>query len=294
MINYKAIADKVHKLEIDALTIESEIIQFFSLVEIPPSTNSNNSENIFSLNLSPKKDELWYIPIDELAESHRSLIKHYETWYNQSHILIQNYYVNKEIEFVELHDGKKEMCQYVDVWNSNKILTNNVPVFYGISQLLQFDEKIRHQYDPHSLVQEVIGQFLKQRSIILSLPEVLPYISLKEKENLNESSHNTESKASISASHSIINVGSDTAVQSVNSTNTIINVHNFNQVSEIIISHVRDENKKQDLLSQVKKLELNQGKHEYTELYQNFIASLADHMTVLLPIITFLSQYLPK
>jgi hypothetical protein len=294
MENIDTIKENINKLEEEALKIEAEIIRFFDLIEIIPL--KRETENPFSYShFDPLEIELWKELKGEIADSHRSLVIHYETWHNHSHILIQNYYPNKETEFVEYHDGKKEIRQYIDVWHTNKVLTNKVHVFYGISELLQLNEIIRRQYKPRNALQEVTGLFLKQRGIILALPDVLQFIGNKDRENTLDSSQAQDIKSpSISAPHSIINVGSETKTQLINSSRTTINIQNFNQVSEIVSESISDERDKQKLLAHIKKMEAIQGKPEYLKMYQDFFAIAADHITVLTPIIPFLTQFLPK
>src|SRR5208283_971237 len=128
------INQKIDRLESDALTIENDIQHLLVSVE----NSSNNPGGDFGK---------WKTLDRDLTEYHTRVIKNYESWYTQSHFLIQNYYDEKEPEFKELHDGKMmEFTESNTPWDKT-IVTRKRHAFYGISDLLQFRENIKYRYD---------------------------------------------------------------------------------------------------------------------------------------------------
>jgi ActR/RegA family two-component response regulator len=73
-----------------------------------------------------------------------------------------------------------------------------------------------------------------------------------------------------------------------------INIQNFSHVNDYIEKNIPDLKKQQELIKQLKELESTQKTPEYLLHYQKFIGTLANHITVFLPVITFLGQYFPK
>jgi predicted nucleotide-binding protein len=176
MINVDTIKEKVTELDTDADTIESEMVHFFSSIE--SSSNSNimgPGGKIIEIPIERKSTNQFWREIDgDLAEYHRFLIKHYETWYNQGIVLIQNYNKVNASEFIAIHDGKREQYTGENRWHGG-IETKMVTVQYGISELLQLNETIRSRYKPKELLKILTSSFSKQRAFIITLPEIIKF-----------------------------------------------------------------------------------------------------------------------
>jgi ActR/RegA family two-component response regulator len=73
-----------------------------------------------------------------------------------------------------------------------------------------------------------------------------------------------------------------------------INIQDFSQVHDFIEKNIQDDKKRQELIKQLKELDSTQKTPEFLLHYQKFIASLADHITLFLPVLQFLAQNFPK
>jgi hypothetical protein len=273
MIDYSEVKQKVDKLESDAYIIEASVKKFFNALEIDK--NGYYPE--------------WKSPTGPLETFHQELILWYESWYNQSHILIQTYYPKKELEFQGLHDGKSEIHQGPDPFHPNSPVaeTKKVTVSYGISELLHFNKRVRNLYKPETerleLIQHIIGLFSTQQGILIAIPEVLHLC-----------------KSEISKEETISKLPSTPPQQNFflnatgidQSSQTTIIIQNFSQIKDFIEKNIENAEDRQELLNQVRELETTQKITSYSAQYQKFMATLADHVTVFYPVLQFLLQYM--
>lgn len=173
----------IQQLESEASLIETDIESFFISLEKQPQTKERSVEtSLFPPSTSFEDYEHFHTISGQLAAKHRELITRYEKWYNKAHILIQTYYPNKEAEFLELHNSTREpYTGPATKFGTGGIVTKNITTVYGISELLQFDPAVRYSSrTSHELIQKITGLFARQRSILLSLSEILPEIRLIE------------------------------------------------------------------------------------------------------------------
>jgi hypothetical protein len=276
MIDYKAIKEKIERLESDASTIENEIRDFFRSVEI--------SSIQYGLSI-----EKWTTLDGDLIEYHNSIIKHYEFWYTQSHMLIQTLYQDKELEFKELHSGK--MVDYTgpnSIFYPKSIVTKKIHEFYGISELLQINDNVKRLYNPQSLAQVILGLFSKQQGILLALLDILPLLPIKrENQEIKSSDHHMKEPSLLSQTFNIQAIGTQT-------NETIINIKSFSQVNDFIENTITDENNKNELIQKVKEFEKISNTKDYFQQYQKFVDILADHISVFGPVLKFLLEHAPK
>jgi len=287
MIDEQELRKKIQEMESDALIIESEIEHFFISIDKKKPRIQQQPSSLFPPSSSFSDYERFETISGDFAEYHRYLIRRYEIWYNQAHMLIQNHYKDKEVDFVRLHDGLREPYTGPAFKTGAGSVTKNITAIYGISELLQFDASIRYLVrSSDEIVQKITGLFSKQRAILLALPGGLPFC-----ENKTEKFSRISEKTEISPfSSQTINI-TQFAPQNIDNS---IKIQNFADVFKFIESNADDNQKKTRLLDQVKKMESNQNKKEYLNYYQEFIATLSDTITVFTPVLTFLSQYMPK
>ena len=178
MIDEQQLTEKIQQLESEAKEIEYEMEQFFLAIEVkkptPPSLNQLPT-SLFPPSTSFSDYEKFIAITGNVAISHRMLIKRYEMWYNNAHSLIQNYCKDKEANFVKMHDGIRESYTGPAFKTGAGSVTKNITVFYGISELLQFDSSVRYSvHSSQEFIQKITGLFSIQRGILLSLPEIIP------------------------------------------------------------------------------------------------------------------------
>jgi len=172
---------KVRILLEDASSIESEIDEFFSLFEI-------HYDDLYDwTRVGPLSEEQ--------AKAYRHLMRRYESWYQEAHILIKQYYPEKEKEFVELHEGKME-----DDRRPN-FVGHKVTIFTGISDLIQL--KFNRRYDRQEIIQKIIGLFTKQQAILIGISATINIIEKKEENTYDTTSQETNAVAATSASQLI-------------------------------------------------------------------------------------------
>ncbi|ABS55758.1 hypothetical protein Mboo_1240 [Methanoregula boonei 6A8] len=271
MDNYTSLKPKIDHLAKDALIIENEIQHLFISIRNPKK--------------SPITSEKWKTLDRDRTEYHNFIIKHYEFWYTYSHFLVQILYEEKEPEFRELHDGKM-----IDYTGPNSILdktivTTKVHTFYGISDLLQFNEEIRCQYDPQSLAQQILGLFSKQQGIVLALLEIsllLPYKKIPEKEIFESQMKEFQQP--------IININNT----GIFNNEMILPIQSFYAACDFIENKIEDRVKQEELKTKVKEFQGLNNRQKYLEKYQQFVNILADHFTLLYPVVVFLMQQVPK
>jgi hypothetical protein len=76
---------------------------------------------------------------------------------------------------------------------------------------------------------------------------------------------------------------------------TIINkvdLGQFEEIKKVIIDQIADESKRVKCLDSLTDLKESVGKESYGKKYQKFIATVADHMTVIGPFIPFLTKFI--
>ena len=108
---------------------------------------------------------IWGLPSGDLQILHEELILWYESWYTQSHMLIQTYYEKKELEFRELHDNKEEIDER-PLFKGSKLIS------YGISDIIKL--KAYPESNRKLMIKDIVGAFRTQLGIIIAIPEVLP------------------------------------------------------------------------------------------------------------------------
>lgn len=64
----------------------------------------------------------------------------------------------------------------------------------------------------------------------------------------------------------------------------------FKELRTVVACDIEDDNKRDEILGQVSELKKAQGTPQFLEAYQGFIASVADHMTLVGPFIPALTQ----
>lgn len=136
MTDYDNIKQKVKKLERDAHDIQNLMEEFFNTIKIHKG----------------KYMVAWETPSGDLELLHQQLILIYESWYNQSHMLIQSYYPKKELEFRQLHDNIEEN-------DERPMLKGNMIVKYGISDTIQLKSDLYSWDTQQKILQHLIGAF---------------------------------------------------------------------------------------------------------------------------------------
>jgi len=108
-----------------------------------------------------------------------------------------------------------------------------------------------------------------------------------------------ESAIAASTSSSIVyNLIGDSSRVNINSQDSSVNVKNitsgdlFKELKKAIEKNVDNDDKKTELLSQVDEMEDAQGTDRFRECYNKFIATAANHMTLLAPFLPCLVQLL--
>ena len=182
MTDIPELIEVINEMDADADTIENEMSHLFSSLAIveKPNLSEKNDESIQKILFRPSLPtyvptrDKWEEPNKELSEYHRYIIKHYEKWYNQALFLIREYNKSSEVEFIELHNGKRESYTGPDTYRDSPVpVTKMITVYYGISELLQFNEKIKGTYEPQKLIKTTTNLFSKQRASLLALPDIV-------------------------------------------------------------------------------------------------------------------------
>jgi len=264
MTDYEDIKEKVKKLENDAHDIQNLMEEFF------------NTVNIYKVNYGYE----WETPSGDLELLHQQLILIYESWYNQSHMLIQSYYPKKELEFQLLHDNVEEN-------DERPSMKGHKFVKFGISDTIQLKPPLYSWDTPQKILQHLIGAFRKQLAIIIALPEVIHLCQTEQiSERTEQSSHK---KDSLPYPNQTINITSTSQI-----IDNSIHIQNFSQVLDFIDRNVPDTMLKQELLKELKELETIKKSEDYMLKYQNFVAMLANHVTAFSPVLNFLITHVPK
>jgi hypothetical protein len=265
MTDYQGIKQIVKKLENDAHDIQNLLEEFFSTATI------DEKYGLF----------YWETPEGDLELLHQQLILIYESWYNQSHMLIQSYYPKKELEFRGLHDNKEEI-------DDRPMFKGSKQIKYGISDTIQLKAYIRSGDSKETTIKDIIGAFRKQLAILIALPEVLHLCRQGSiSEEIDQTSKKIDSSVIPSQTFNIT-----TGSQYIDNSTHII--QNFSNASEFVERNVQNGKMKQDLLRELKEFETTKSPKEYMLKYQNFVAMLANHVTVFSPVLTFLLEHLPK
>jgi hypothetical protein len=264
MTDYDIIKQKVKQLKDEAHDIQNLMEEFFNTVKV----------------IKRNYNYEWETPEGDLEVLHQKLILTYESWYNQSHMLIQTYYPKKEFEFRQLHDNIKEN-------DERPSMKGHVFVTYGISDIIQLKLHLYSGESPQKLLQQLIGSFSKQLAIIIALPEV---IHLCKTEPVSERTGQSSNKNGLgSFSNQTINITS-TAQLIDNS----VNIQSFPQISNFIEKAISETELKHDLLKEINELKTIDNPDDYMLKYQNFVAILANHVTAFLPVLNFLLTQVPK
>jgi len=75
---------------------------------------------------------------------------------------------------------------------------------------------------------------------------------------------------------------------------TTISIQSISQVNDFIDKTISDKNKINELKQEIKKFESINNKQDYLKQYQTLVGTLADHITVFVPVLQFLLQHVPK
>jgi len=264
MTDYQGIKQKVKKLETDAHDIQNLMEEFFDLVTITETFGW----------------EEWETPEGDLEILHQHLILTYESWYNQSHMLIQSYYPKKESEFRGLHDNLEEI-------DERPMFKGSKNTKYGISDTIQLKALFPHGKTRETIIKDVVGAFRKQLAILIALPEVLHLCGQANITNEMDP-FSKKGETPIFPSQTFHITGASQYIDNS------VHIQNFSHISDFIERNVQNQKMKQDLLTEVKEFETTQNSKDYMLRYQKFVALLADHVTAFSPVLTFLLQYMPK
>lgn len=81
-----------------------------------------------------------------------------------------------------------------------------------------------------------------------------------------------------------------------NSTNTINknDLSQFKEIEKALINQIPDDGERKKCIKTLNELQESVGKTTYIEKYQQFIATVANHMTIIGPFIPYLTQLIPK
>jgi hypothetical protein len=261
MTDYQGIKQQVKKLENDAHDIQNLMEEFFNTVSI-------NKESI----------DGWETPTGDLELLHYQLILIYESWYNQSHMLIQNFYPKKESEFRTLHDNKESDDERPQFKGYKHIQ-------HGISDTIQLKNRINEWETRQEILNRLVGSFKTQLAILIAIPEVI---------HLCKQDHDSERTDTFSKINSNLFIPNQTFNINSPYIDNSVHIQTFSQASTFIEKTIQDSKKKEDLLNEVKEFEVPQTQADYLRKYQKFVATLADHVTAFTPVLTFLLQNIPK
>jgi hypothetical protein len=264
MIDYQGIRKKVKKLETDANDIQNMMEELFDTLKI------KNNDGFF---------EEWEPPNHGMQILHQNLILIYESWYNQSHMLIQNFYPKKELEFRQLHDNIEKDDERPQ-FKGHKIIT------YGLSDIIRLKTYVLPGETKERFIKDTVGAFRKQLAILIALPEVLHLCGM---EKVVGEAEQSSKKTASSFPSQTININASSQI-----TDNSIHIQNFSYAADFIDAYITDPELKQDLLKEVKDFEMIKKSEDYMLKYQHFVEMLANHVTAFQPILGFLLQHVPK
>lgn len=139
------IQKRIEDLEILAEEIEKIGIE---LIEKAPLVYKPNPPGV----LSPVPDYQWEHLPEELKKLQREVVRKYQRWYSTAHQLIKEYLPNKEKEFIDYYEDAGFGTGIMDYLRLRKGLYNA---------------------DKKKAIEDFIDKFEIQRSILLSIPDVI-------------------------------------------------------------------------------------------------------------------------
>jgi hypothetical protein len=263
------LTEKIKELITESAEIEKMMIELVNSViikqELPSYDPSDDyfdasSRDFYRINSPDLKIEMLQ----------RKLFQQYSRWYIEAEIIIKNYFLDHLQEFKNCKNGGLTLSDF------------------GIVNVLMFNVIYTEKPTKKEILRQLLFKFDGQRSILLGICKVAHLISLKRHGNVDQ---NPESKPPMSitlGNHSKLNIQSPDYSQQISTNYSAF----FNELRTAITENISDEIKRQELIVNVNDMESKQGTNAFIELYQKFMASAANHMTVIGPFLPVLSKLL--
>ena len=200
------------------------------------------------------------------ATIQRKLIRDYNEWYHQAHLLVSTYCANKEQSFSRFYYGPEGG--------------------YGIIQILDLNITTPENISKDDILQELLRYFDTQRSILVAISEVFQLCE----------PGNEQSEDSLRSQPTQAGITNITLIQSQGQVQEqeikIDNKEIFEKIWRQIEESTIEEKIKNKLEIQLGNLEKSQGTPSVVKNYQEFMGTIADHITIIQPFIPFLTSLL--
>lgn len=261
MIDKEMIKQKIQSLEVKAEAIEKRMTHLINNINIIPDHELIAGGTPWDPPVYLNKSKFGE-SFSEISQFQRSLIRDYNEWYHQAITLINLYCPDKEKEFRDYYQG---------IGSSS-----------GIQQILNLTAEFPENFNNEAVLQRLLYYFDMQRAILSALLETLDFYRHQDESTIKPDSQKT----------GIIVVQTQGQSQKLVSDNSTVNV--FKELRESIEKSDIDITKKEDLRKQIDNLENSQKTPDYISHYQQFMNTIASHITVIQPFIQFLTSLLPK